>query len=205
MKKYLFILFAALSAHCQQNKSCGTYQDAINSGNAPSKTTAFLVNDNPEKLDYVRDQDYKGMAFCYGHKETGLQGLKDVYALFNLKDAMPEDIYYLYLIGDRKNLCKLEAFEPKDIKAMLLLYIDAENYLRLDRMDLRTGKKDSERVSNGYATVYMYYIFEELKLSNNAFQVGFHSMHVGAEREPKRIHVLNDKFYLASQIEEGEE
>jgi len=203
--KYLLILLIALSAQCQSDNTCPSYQEAVNDGTAPDKTTMFVANNKLFELGYVRDQEYKGNTYCYGHKETNLVGLEELYNLFNVKDALPKDIFYVYLIGDGKDLCKSEAFAPQDVKVFMLLYIDAQNYLRLDRIDLKTGKKESDRVSGGYASVYRHYMFEELKLSKNAFLVGFHSKDVGTEREFKRISQLNDKLYLAANLQKDEE
>jgi hypothetical protein len=132
-----------------------SYQEAINSGIAPNKTSSIqLKNDQIYKLDYVRDKDRKYPS--YGHLEMPHDKFKDIVKVIDVNYA-DKNVGMVTLFGKEDDLSSGQLLKKEHLTGYLIAYLDKGNNAKIDYIDINTGRKESHFVSGFYATVKNYF------------------------------------------------
>jgi len=197
MNKLLTLFLLLAFCGCKKSTSaCRPYLDAVKDGSIPRKTTQIKFSDSlSRELDYVRDQMYKEKTFyCFGYLELNraafLNTVKDY-----IKSYDPATVYSVDFIGKGKNICSGDSIDPSDIKALLVYHTDKDSYLTLDYVNLATGTKESNRISNVYASVSMYHIFEKSKIKDKPFLVTVKDKDIKDDGHIRFISKRDDRLY----------
>lgn len=200
MNKLLTLLLLLALYSCNKEPACRPYLEAVKDSSVTHKTTIVNFNDSLSyKLDYVRDQVYKKKIFyCFGYLELNRKKFQEV-AAASIKGYNPSSVIKINLIGKGKNICSGDKIDLADIQAILVYYLDKENYLNLDYTDFTTGVKESHKVSGSYSSVSRYYIFEKSRINDKPFAVTLRDKDFKDDGTMRLISKNDDEVYKSQQ------
>jgi hypothetical protein len=200
MNKLLTLLLLLALYSCNKEPACRPYLEAVKDSSVTHKTTIVNLNDSLSyKLDYVRDQMYMEKTFyCFGYLELHRKKFQEVVAAC-IKGYNPSSVIKINLIGKGKNICSGDKIDPADIKAILVYYLDKDNYLNLDYTDFVKGVKESHKVSGSYSSVSRYYIFEKSRINDKPFAVTLRDKDFKDDGKMRLISKSDDEVYKESK------
>ncbi|HYD91859.1 MAG TPA: hypothetical protein VEA37_10280, partial [Flavobacterium sp.] len=156
MRHFYLLVCAILFLSCKKESQCMPYSEALKKGLHERKTTAFIINNDTIELDYVRDQVYKdSIPFCFGYIERGQEEFSELTQSF-LEDYDPENVKAVSLFCEGRDICHGDSVSAGDARFIYIAHIDSGNYAAVDFINIKTGKKESHRVSELYATVQIH-------------------------------------------------
>ena len=115
-----------------------------------------------------------------------------------IKGYNPSSVIKINLIGKGKNICSGDKIDLADIQAILVYYLDKENYLNLDYTDFTTGVKERHKVSGSYSSVSRYYTFEKSRINDKPFTVTLRDKDFKDDGTMRLISKNDDEVYKKS-------
>jgi len=199
MNKLLTLLLLLALCSCSKEPACRPYLKAVKDSSVTYKTTIVNFNDSLSyKLDYVRDQVYQEKAFyCFGYLELNRKKFQEA-AVACTKGYSPSSVIKINLIGKGKNICSGDEIDCSDIQAVLVYYLDKDNYLNLYYTDFTTGVKESHKVSGSYSSVSRYYTFEKSRIKDKPFTVTLRDKDFKDDGTMRLISKSDDEIYKES-------
>jgi len=161
MKKLILCLFAWICVSCNDNPSCMTYQEALDSGRVDRKTTMLHLRDSLKlELDYVREMKFKDkIPFCYGQLKLDEQVFQKAVAHL-AADYISLPVLKIELLCGERDACHNVKIDATNIQALLVYYTDKQNKIRLDYVSLETGETETQSINNAHCRISMYYLFD---------------------------------------------
>jgi len=195
---YIFLLLTVVFMACScKQSSCMSYSEAIKKDMAEGKATIFIIEKDTLELEYVRDQVYNDtIPFCYGNLDMKKENFKKVTKQI-LKDYNIDNVRAVSFFCEGKDICNGDIVSIDDARYLYIAYIDNENYGIIDFVDLKTGKKQTHRVCDFYASVSIYNLMEKTNIKNYPSNVSIYNNGIDKERIMKINFVSkrNDKMW----------